>query len=67
MSYPFLEIGAFWINLELVTSVEFVRDPVKPTVITKARVHYCHGQYQDFTDPADIQSIGDWLQNHRLP
>jgi hypothetical protein len=63
----FVQVGVFWINLELVAAVEIVpdlRDANKPA---SARVHYTNGKSQDFTVPADIQALADWLRAHKAP
>ena len=61
----FVKAGRHWINLETVTSIEFVGSPKKAGDIVAMRVHYSTGKQQDFTDPGEIQNLREFLEAHQ--
>jgi hypothetical protein len=67
MPHAFVQVGNHHINLDLVTSVELVPDLHDPAKVVSARIHYTTGKSQDFTVPADIQSLAGWLRSHKAP
>jgi hypothetical protein len=67
MPSTFVQIGAHYVNLELVTSIELVADTHDPAKIVAARVYFTHGKSQDFKSAGDIQGLADWLRAHKAP
>jgi hypothetical protein len=61
----FVQAGRNWINLELVTSIEFVESSKKPDEVVGMRVHYSNGKHHDFKDPTEIQHLRTFLENHK--
>lgn len=67
MPHTFVQVGSTFINLELVTCVELVLDPVDQTNLIGARVHYTSGPPQDFKRPPEVQALVAWLRSHQAP
>lgn len=67
MPHAFLQVGSRWINLDLVTRIDELPHPGSKALAGSVRVHFMHGLSQDFTDPADVQVITNWLQAHKAP
>jgi hypothetical protein len=61
----FVQAGRYWINLELVTSIEFVESPKTPGEVVAMRVHYSTGKHDDFTDATEVQHLRQFLESHR--
>lgn len=57
----FVQAGNHWINLELVTSIEFVEAPKDPDRLIAVRVHYTTGKSQDFRESEQIDAIRTFL------
>ena len=71
MPANFVQIGAFFVNLELVTSIELVfnQDPGQPQQsagqAAGVRVHFTTGKHQDFLEPQDVREIVEWMRAHK--
>ena len=62
----FVQVGAHWINLELVASIEFVDPPTPPPGSAPiARIHFTTGKQQDFYDQAQVKDLVDFLRRHK--
>jgi hypothetical protein len=65
MPPTFIQVGAVWINLSVVTSVELQESPDVQGKPIGARVNYTSGKFQTFEEPTDIQELAAWLRAHK--
>ena len=65
MPIAFVQVGAHWINLDLVTSIELIEDQHQPGKVVAARVHYSTGKQQDFKVSVELQELEVFLRNHK--
>lgn len=67
MPNTFVEIGPFWVNLDLVSIVELVGGMAEsPSTDTQAaRVHFTSGKPLDLSEPTHIETLLKWLRKHK--
>ena len=65
MPAVFVQVGTFWVNLELVTIIELVEDQNQPGKVISARVHYTNGKEKDFLVASEVQALATFLRNHK--
>jgi hypothetical protein len=73
MATTFVRVGAHYVNMDLVASVEMIfsqqpgQEAADPGQPTGARIHYTTGSHQDFLDTAAAQQLDAWLKAHQAP
>jgi hypothetical protein len=60
----FIQIGKYWLNLDLIRCVPQITSSANPSQSTSLRVYFSDGTDQTFKDPADMKTLGDWLKAH---
>ncbi len=64
MPARFVRIGRHWINLDLVTSVEFVESRKDPEKVVAMRVNFSTGKHQDFKGADEVEQLKQFLESH---
>jgi hypothetical protein len=61
----FIQIGAFWINLERVNIIELLDDSHTAGAARGARVHFANGTHRDFNSAEETAELAAFLRNHK--
>jgi hypothetical protein len=63
----FIQMGKYWLNLDLVRIIQQLTSSGNPGQTTGLRVYFSDGTDQTFKDAAEMQALESWLKAHKAP